>query len=80
MHLEKASHFPWNKKQVLAPFTQCRVGLPLNAILDLFSLLSLRIDKLVNALVKVLNSYCSNWESFREIEFITIDLLHFMVL
>lgn len=77
MDLEKASNFPGNKKPVLVPFTKCKVGLPLNAISDLFSLLSLRTDKLVNALVKVLNSYCSNWESFREIEFITIDLLVF---
>lgn len=73
MDLEKHLISQGNMKQILVPLTKCKVGLPLNAILDLFFLLSLRIDKLVSTLLKVLNSYCSNWENFREIEFITID-------
>lgn len=68
-NLEKASHFP----QLLVPITKCKVS----AVLVLFFLLSLRLEKLVIVLVTVTEHSCSGWENFWEMDSITIDLLIF---
>lgn len=68
-NLEKASHFP----QVLVPVTKCKVS----AVLVLFFLLSLRLEKLVIVIVTVTKHSCSGWENFWEMDSITINLLIF---
>lgn len=68
-NLEKPSHFP----QVLVPVTKCKVS----AVLVLFLLLSLRLEKLVIVIFTVTEHTCSSWENFWEMDSITIDLLIF---